>query len=51
MMKEAKIYTLSKKKHCTLEMRNPLQYSHSKKTTFIPDTKFISSEIISIENL
>ncbi|CAD8042922.1 unnamed protein product [Paramecium primaurelia] len=51
IMKEAKIYTLSKKNHCTLEMRNSLQYSNSKKNTFIPDTKFISSEIISIENL
>ncbi|CAD8052828.1 unnamed protein product [Paramecium sonneborni] len=51
VLKETKIYTLSKKQHCSLEMRNSLQYSHSQKNTFIPDTKFISSEIISIENL
>ncbi|CAK85084.1 unnamed protein product (macronuclear) [Paramecium tetraurelia] len=51
MMKEVKIYTLSKNKHCSLEIRNSLQYSHSTKNTFIPDTKFISSEIISMENL
>ncbi|CAD8139572.1 unnamed protein product [Paramecium octaurelia] len=51
MMKEVKIYTLSKNKHCSLEIRNSLQYQHSTKNIFIPDTQFISSQIISMENL